>query len=389
MNEYPLAGPELDGLRVTGSVPDQMSICSSLDNYKVLKGIRAVPMDDFSYGLDNYYAADDQQRCCELAEEIQFNGYIDPLIVVIDAQGPYVLEGNHRLVALGLLGKKYFPAKVVLDLNSEGYGREYSGHGSALVESVDLLSLYEKGGANYMAQISAMLDELMPVLGHDLPRPEIRIINQARNVALGENVWRYSTESDWCDENTTINLQKSILGHEESLKRVLAHELCHHAQNLVHNVPRFKKLGPKSFVQYQRVVGRRQGHGQEWLEFVNKFNAKYGANFVTEKSDQQTVIEQTKPFFLLLINKNGRVMYQSAYKLGKNAIPFLRDLVLYDSRAKPEMQFRMMMSKERAFSRGASIGGDGWSVFQTGTAPDLLLQQAWHEAKPVPDVFNR
>jgi ParB-like chromosome segregation protein Spo0J len=53
----------------------------------------------------------------KLAEEIKETNEINPLIVVIDNEGLYVLEGGHRLAALHLLGKKTLPALVVRDLD--------------------------------------------------------------------------------------------------------------------------------------------------------------------------------------------------------------------------------------------------------------------------------
>ena len=37
---------------------------------------------------------------------------------VVDKEGPYILEGAHRLGALYLVGVKHIPALVVLDLES-------------------------------------------------------------------------------------------------------------------------------------------------------------------------------------------------------------------------------------------------------------------------------
>jgi hypothetical protein len=40
------------------------------------------------------------------------------VIVVIDSEGPYVLEGGYRFDALRELGAQSFPARVVVDLDS-------------------------------------------------------------------------------------------------------------------------------------------------------------------------------------------------------------------------------------------------------------------------------
>jgi hypothetical protein len=54
-------------------------------------------------------------RTKALAEEIKQSGEVNPLIVMIDEEGPYILEGGHRYDALKILGAKSFPAIVVID----------------------------------------------------------------------------------------------------------------------------------------------------------------------------------------------------------------------------------------------------------------------------------
>jgi hypothetical protein len=119
--DYPVAGGECDGRAVGEDVPNTDSISASLTDYKVLKGIREVPLKDVITDPKGYfYAADDMQRSRDLAAEIKASKEIAPIIVVIDNQGPYVLEGAHRVVALFMLKAQAVPALVVLDLESLG-----------------------------------------------------------------------------------------------------------------------------------------------------------------------------------------------------------------------------------------------------------------------------
>lgn len=116
---YDLAGSYVSDLEVTTNIPNQSSISATIDDYEILDGVRELPLSDFnSKPTDLFYAADDIKRTKELAEKIKRNGKIDPLIVVIDKEGPYILEGAHRLGALDILGKKTFPAQVVIDNES-------------------------------------------------------------------------------------------------------------------------------------------------------------------------------------------------------------------------------------------------------------------------------
>jgi len=107
----PKASDIVDGLRVRGTIPDMGSIGATLSNYKVLPDVRVVDFSLFN-GPDPLTS-----RTKSLMEQIGDSGEINPLIVVFDKKGPYILEGAHRYDALQHLGKTKFPAKIVLDLD--------------------------------------------------------------------------------------------------------------------------------------------------------------------------------------------------------------------------------------------------------------------------------
>jgi uncharacterized ParB-like nuclease family protein len=112
------AGDVVDGLTVGKDVKNTGSISASFNDWEEL-GIQTVKMSDFDYTDPKkmFYDPKELARTERLAKEIAENGRIDPLIVVEDAKGRYVLEGGHRLGALHLLGKKEFPALLVRDLD--------------------------------------------------------------------------------------------------------------------------------------------------------------------------------------------------------------------------------------------------------------------------------
>ena len=112
--DYPKAGGTVDGRVVRDDVPNTGSISASLDEYERLPGVREVPLSAFTLSGKSYSTAE-TKRIQDLAERIKESGEINPLIVVIDAEGPYILEGGHRAEALFLLGAKSLPAVVVLD----------------------------------------------------------------------------------------------------------------------------------------------------------------------------------------------------------------------------------------------------------------------------------
>lgn len=111
-----LTGQVVDGLAVREDIPNVDSISASLYEWEELSGIRQVPISELGDPLNTFYSKADTDRSQLLARQIEHSGEINPLIVVVDDEGPYVLEGGHRFVALGLMGKQYVPALVVLDL---------------------------------------------------------------------------------------------------------------------------------------------------------------------------------------------------------------------------------------------------------------------------------
>lgn len=116
VGKYPIAGTVVDGRVVRGGAPNTDSISASLNNYRILPSLREVPLSDFSAApRDVFYAAGDIHRSQELADAIRESDEIAPLIVVVDGEGPYVLEGAHRLAALHILGAQSFPALVVIE----------------------------------------------------------------------------------------------------------------------------------------------------------------------------------------------------------------------------------------------------------------------------------
>ena len=106
----------IDGRLIREKIPNLSSISSSFNDYEILPGIREVPMEYFTNKYTNY-SVSEHNRTEKLKEAIANSKEINPLIVAVDKEGPYILEGGHRFNALGRLGAKSFPAKVVFDLD--------------------------------------------------------------------------------------------------------------------------------------------------------------------------------------------------------------------------------------------------------------------------------
>jgi len=115
-NRYPRANTTVSGLSVLEHVPNTDSISASFNKWESLPGIREIPVAEFGGTESLFVAADDNQKSRLLAKEIKESGKISPLIVAIEDGEPWILEGLHRYMALGLLGKDTFPALVVMEL---------------------------------------------------------------------------------------------------------------------------------------------------------------------------------------------------------------------------------------------------------------------------------
>ena len=112
------AGDVVNGMLVRKDIPNQSSIGASLYDYST-HGVQEVPMSAFeTVGKPKYRTVQEEQYTKELARQIQENKELNPLIVVKDAQGHYILEGAHRFDALRELGIESFPALMVHDLES-------------------------------------------------------------------------------------------------------------------------------------------------------------------------------------------------------------------------------------------------------------------------------
>ena len=116
---YPVARSKVDGRDVLPNIDNLGSIRGFSENYIVLKGVRDFPIEGFG-GKDSYYSASEQDRVEKLARAIQHSNAISPIIIVEEKNGPYVLEGGHRMSALVELGAVSIPALIVVDLASWG-----------------------------------------------------------------------------------------------------------------------------------------------------------------------------------------------------------------------------------------------------------------------------
>lgn len=126
---------------------------------------------------------------------------------------------------------------------------------------------------------------LPKVSEQSLPMPKFAVVNRLTAKWLGQAVLH--------DRNITIYIQKSVLAHENTLRRIVAHELCH------------------AWAFWCLLVGEpgdHRGHGPNslWAKAVNHLNQRVGdPEFITETSDLSYVTVNDK-YFWLYIEENPR-----------------------------------------------------------------------------------
>lgn len=117
-DKYPRAGTTVDGLWVGDDIPNTDSIDATVEgDYEVLPGIRKFRVADMEAKTvrDLFYAADDFRRVERLSKQLRLNKFLEPLIIGIDAEGPYIIEGAHRFGAALTNGMQYVPALIVVE----------------------------------------------------------------------------------------------------------------------------------------------------------------------------------------------------------------------------------------------------------------------------------
>lgn len=110
------AGDLVDGRVVREEIPNRSSIAASVENPRVLSGVREVPMSMFDAEyISSIKGGKLDARTEALRQEIAESGELNPLIVALDAEGAYIIEGGHRFDALIKEGANSLPALVVID----------------------------------------------------------------------------------------------------------------------------------------------------------------------------------------------------------------------------------------------------------------------------------
>jgi GNAT superfamily N-acetyltransferase len=263
--------------------------------------------------------------------------------------------------------KAEFPGEQIVSSGTTGEGGE-------LRKSLKERGVIAADEALDYGEVINVLHSLMPDVDPSLPEPQIRIADYTRSKWLGRTEWRHG------EPNTTIVLQKAICHDEETLRRIIAHELVHHEQML-----KVWSTYPGGKV-FDRIVRIEGGHGGVFKEIANRWNAKHGKDFITNKSDESYEKQFTeRPFFVLVSRTSwGSPRWQASIRIsGKQKIWMS---------GKNMEEYRLTQTTDQDFVDAPNIGSRHWEYPHKDNhglilaaealmkMPDLRLQ--WDEKPP-------
>lgn len=218
--------------------------------------------------------------------------------------------------------------------------------------------------------------EFLPKLHGKLPMPRFEIVDNHQSPWLGRCTWQPG------ELNTVIEIQHSIFGDEKTLRRVVAHELCHHCDYLTNELTAFEK-DPQSFAVHEKY---RDGHGPSFHKIAAMLNSVYGKNFVVDKSDAAMNVEQVADYFVLLMRDKGGRIY---WAVTEHPTEEQKEKVSkYLSGQYDKREYKLTKSKDPLLAHGTSIG-DGFSTPKPGrdqineTLGERLLE-LWEHGVTVP-----
>lgn len=183
-----------------------------------------------------------------------------------------------------------------------------------------------------------------------LPTPTFKIENNPKSRWLGRCVFDPKKPA-----TTSIKIQKSILGDERTVKRVLAHELIHHV----------------AFMIDPSLTRTDKGHGAFFQKWASKINAIEGPNFVGKKSDETYVEQVDQEFFLLIqLMNSGSLGYSWAQRLSSDQKKLVSKYL--------KIGGRLFKSKDKRWTSGTTIS-DSFSIPRA--AGQKLLKEIFEHGK--------
>jgi hypothetical protein len=157
-----------------------------------------------------------------------------------------------------------------------------------------------------------------------------------------------------------ILVQKSLTD-PDVLRKVLAHEVCHHVAN-------WKLVANKSFKDAQDAEAAEPEHGQSWWDEVAKINARYGADFVNEQQEYNGDSGQT--FYVLLRNVGDFITWCWAVRPSPAQRRFIENWVRDGA--------KLILSRDSELASPRARMGQGW-LRMTSPEGRAKLQKLWEQ----------
>jgi hypothetical protein len=175
----------------------------------------------------------------------------------------------------------------------------------------------------------------------DMPVPDVKIRD---NLGAG---WLARHKCTKDKKDVVIEVQKSILDDDRTLRRCITHEM-------IHNWQCYFEVEDKDFGRdYQKImrrVGVDRAHGDSFQQWADKINKIMGDNYVTKTSDTEYLQSETKEFFILVApSKSSRYAGKMSYAYFSRPSEKMKQAIdmssTYDTA-------RVFKTKNRRFLRG-------------------------------------
>lgn len=218
--------------------------------------------------------------------------------------------------------------------------------------------------------------EFLPKLPGKLPMPRFEIKSDFHSPWLGRCDWTPG------EPNTTIEIQKSIFADSDTLRRTVAHELCHHCDYLTNKLSEFEK-DPKSFDLHERY---HDGHGPSFHKIAAVLNSVFGRSFVVDKGDMAMNVDHVPEYLVLLMRDKGHRIYWSvSHHPTEEQKKHISDVM---SQKFDHREYKLTRSTDPLLAKGSPIG-DSFSTPKPGKDPinhtlvDRLVE-LWKHGASVP-----
>lgn len=226
--------------------------------------------------------------------------------------------------------------------------------------------------------MSGAIREFMAVLtsGDDIALPEVKIVSKTGVNWLGQcrSMMRAADNASIVTSlPSVISVQKNVTVADESFRRIVAHEVCHHVANwmVCVGIP---------FKQAQMEIRLEGEHGKTFWEMVAKINARYGVDYVTEKSDELIEVGEGPPIYALLWKNGDQIRWCWSARPSSKQIEYIKRNLNENG------DYKVIKTNNPHLTASRGKVGDGWVTLHLD-AGKQLLRDLWNTAPDVTDEF--